>query len=284
MSDGTEKQQAADISATVTERTPASLKLRWASALILGPIGLWVVWQGGWLFATAVGLVAVLMAFEWTRLVHGEGVLTIFYVHSGISLSGIVLATLGMPGLGLLIVAVGSLIGAVVAFQTERDPAWSALGIVYTAFPCISILWIREGHNLGLEIVVSLLFVVWATDTGAYVVGKTIGGPKLVPKLSPGKTWAGLAGAVLCAAVFAAIAAYLIDLRPLILFAVMGALLAIVAQIGDIAESAVKRHFNAKDTSGFIPGHGGVLDRLDGLMFAVIIVALIVLAQGYVLS
>lgn len=262
------------------ERTPASLKLRWASALLLVPLSLWTVWQGGWLFASLIGLVAVLMAFEWTRLVHGKGVLWVFYIHSAILLLSICLTALGEPGYGMLAIAFGALLVFIVALKTGRDPGWSLLGIVYTALPCVSILWIRTTHNLGLEIVVSLFFVIWATDTGAYLAGKTLGGPKLVPKLSPSKTWAGLAGAVFWAALFALIAAYLVDVRPLILFTVAGALLAIVAQIGDIAESAVKRHFRAKDTSGFIPGHGGVLDRFDGLMFAVVTVALVLLAQS----
>ncbi len=261
-------------------RTPASLRLRWVSALLLVPLSLWTVWQGGWLFTALVGLVAVLMAFEWTRLVHGKGILTVFYIHSGVILLGISLTSLGEPSLGLVIIAIGALLISFVALMTARDPKWSVLGILYTAFPCISIIWIREEHNLGLEIVVSLLFVIWATDTGAYLAGKTIGGPKLVPNLSPSKTWAGLAGAVFWAAFFALIAAYLLEVRPLILFAAAGAALAIVAQIGDIAESAVKRHFHAKDTSGFIPGHGGVLDRFDGLMFAVVMVALVLLAQS----
>lgn len=262
------------------ERTPASLKLRWASALLLVPLSLWTVWQGGWLFASLIGLVAVLMAFEWTRLVHGKGVLWVFYIHSAILLLSICLTALGESGYGMLTIAFGALLVFIVALKTGRDPGWSLLGIVYTALPCVSILWIRTTHNLGLEIVVSLFFVIWATDTGAYLAGKTLGGPKLVPKLSPSKTWAGLAGAVFWAALFALIAAYLVDVRPLILFTVAGALLAIVAQIGDIAESAVKRHFRAKDTSGFIPGHGGVLDRFDGLMFAVVTVALVLLAQS----
>jgi len=262
------------------ERTPASIKLRWASALLLVPLSLWTVWQGGWLFASLVGLVAVLMAFEWTRLVHGEGVLWVFYIHSGVVLLSISLTALGEPGYGMLAIVFGGLLVFMVALKTGRDPGWSVLGILYTALPCVSILWIRTAHNLGLEIVVSLFFVIWATDTGAYLAGKTLGGPKLVPKLSPSKTWAGLAGAVFWAALFALMAAYLMDVRPLILFTVAGALLAIVAQIGDIAESAVKRHFRAKDTSGFIPGHGGVLDRFDGLMFAVVTVALVLLAQS----
>jgi phosphatidate cytidylyltransferase len=136
-------------------------------------------------------------------------------------------------------------------------------------------VWLRSNGEFGLEIVVSLLFVIWATDTGAYLAGKSVGGPKLIPRVSPSKTWAGLAGGVFWAAVFAVLAAYVLDFRPIALFAAFGACLAVVAQVGDIAESAVKRHFHAKDTSGFIPGHGGVLDRFDGLMFAVIAAALL---------
>jgi len=260
-------------------RTSASARARWLSAAVLVPVGLWLVWQGGWLFAGGVALVAVLMAFEWTRLVHGAGVLTVFYLHALIAVLSIGAVAAGEPVLGFLVVAVGVALAAFVARLTHREPAWSVIGIVYTTVPLICMVWIRAHGEYGLEVVVSLLFVIWATDTGAYFAGKAIGGPKLVPKVSPSKTWAGLAGGIFWAGVIGATAAYVADFRPIVVFAALGASLAVVAQVGDIAESAVKRHFHAKDTSGFIPGHGGVLDRFDGLMFAALAVAVLLFAR-----
>ena len=258
-------------------RTPASLRLRWASALILVPLGLWVVWQGGFLFAVVVALAAGLMAFEWSRLVHGEGVLTVFYWHIGISTGAILAAAWGSPAAGLLLLLLALPFAAYAARRTRREPMWSVIGILYTTVPCVSLVWIRGLEPMGLSIIVSLLFVIWATDTGAYLTGRTIGGRKLVPKISPSKTWAGLIGGIFWAMLFATFGAAFAGFAPVHHYALLGGVLSLVAQAGDLAESAVKRHFHAKDTSGFIPGHGGLLDRFDGLMFAVIVVACLLL-------
>ncbi|MCH7931170.1 MAG: CDP-archaeol synthase, partial [Proteobacteria bacterium] len=138
----------------------------------------------------------------------------------------------------------------------------------------------RADETVGRETVFWLFAVVWATDVGAYFAGRGVGGPKLLPRISPGKTWAGLVGGVVCAALVGAAAAALLDLpshAPLIL---VSALLAVVAQAGDLFESMVKRRFKAKDSGTLIPGHGGVLDRLDGLLAAAPVVAVITVFSG----
>ncbi len=259
-------------------RTRASLGLRWLSALVLVPITVLITWLGGYLLAAMVAVLVVLMAFEWNRLVFGDVVRSYFIVHAGISVISIFIFAVSAPWLGVVFALAMAFLVSLWSLSKHGNAYWTFLGIVYTTLPCLGFMWIRGHPEFGLEVAISLLFVVWATDTGAYLFGRTIGGPKLAPKLSPSKTWAGLVGAIFWASVFAGGAAFFWGATPILLFAVIGAFLGLLGQIGDIAESAAKRHFNAKDTSGFIPGHGGVLDRLDGLIFAVLAVSLIMLA------
>lgn len=259
-------------------RTRASLRLRLLSALVLVPITVLVTWQGGVLLAVMVAVLAVLMAFEWNRLVFGDVVRSYFIAHAGISVVSILIFSVSAPWMGVAFTVSTGLLVSLWSLTMRGNAYWAFLGIVYTTLPCLGFMWIRGHPEIGLQVAISLLFVVWASDTGAYLFGRMIGGPRLAPKLSPSKTWAGLVGAIFWASVFAGGAAFLWGATPIPLFAVIGAFLGLLGQIGDIAESAAKRHFNAKDMSGFIPGHGGVLDRLDGLMFAVLAVSLIMLA------
>jgi phosphatidate cytidylyltransferase len=143
---------------------------------------------------------------------------------------------------------------------------WFVLGFVYVVVPCFAIIDLRADPSAGLQQIFWIVALVIFADTGAYIAGRSIGGPKLAPRVSPNKTWAGLGGAVVSAAIMGAITAVLMD-RPSAwpLIALSGAL-GIVAQIGDLAESAFKRHFGVKDASNIIPGHGGALDRVDGLI------------------
>ncbi len=178
-----------------------------------------------------------------------------------------------------LLIAVGAVIAA---WEWTRlvggSPRWIAGGIVYIGVPVAAILWLRGQDR---ETAFWLLLVVWATDTVAYAAGRLIGGWKLYPRISPRKTWAGLIGGVIGAAVVGCLLAAGLHLAvaPWAL-AAASALLALVAQGGDLFESAVKRHFDAKDTGTLIPGHGGLLDRVDGLMAAAPVAALFCLVSG----
>jgi phosphatidate cytidylyltransferase len=129
-------------------------------------------------------------------------------------------------------------------------------------------LWLRSDFERAL--VIWLIAVVWATDTGAYLVGRKLGGPKLAPAISPGKTWSGLAGGVGAAALTGLVAAKLHDDGRVVTLVAASMVLALVAQVGDLFESGLKRRFGAKDSSNLIPGHGGVLDRVDGILAAVL--------------
>lgn len=158
---------------------------------------------------------------------------------------------------------------------TESDgPGWRVAGMFYAAVPCASLIWLRE-HDFasdlqgGAHTALYLFFVVWATDIGAYFAGRQIGGPKLAPAISPGKTWAGLGGGIVAAMLIGGAAHSFTPFpQSLWLCMVMGAVLAVVAQAGDLFESWLKRRAGVKDSGTLIPGHGGLLDRIDGLTFS----------------
>jgi phosphatidate cytidylyltransferase len=137
----------------------------------------------------------------------------------------------------------------------------------------------RDGDH-GLLTVLWLMMMVWACDTGAYFAGRTIGGPKLLPSVSPKKTWAGLIGGMVAAALVGAAMAAWSGLADPVILAAVSAAVAAFSQVGDLSESAFKRHFGVKDSGDVIPGHGGVLDRVDGLLFAIIIVVAIAHGRG----
>ncbi len=250
------------------------LRQRILSAVILAPIAIAAVWVGSWAFVALAALAGGLLAWEWTRLCSGQ------FGLPGVLLAGmaVLVAILGRASpLGALAVIAVALVAVPVADRAKaRGTAWMIAGVLYIGLPCLALVWLREQ---GRETLFWLLFLVWATDIGAYAAGRSIGGPKLLPQVSPKKTWAGLLGGVLSAAVVGAVTGYGVDDSPWILAGLSGGL-AVVAQGGDLAESWVKRHFGVKDSSAIIPGHGGVLDRLDGLLVTAPVVALICLTFG----
>jgi phosphatidate cytidylyltransferase len=171
-----------------------------------------------------------------------------------------------------LVLAAGVAIVLAVAGLRHSNPLWQAGGVLYLGIPSLSMLAVRDIPPHGAWIIVELFIIVWATDTGALVTGNVIGGPKLAPRLSPNKTWAGTVGGIAAAAAVAAVFIAVLGGRALPA-ALFGAGLAIVAHLGDLFESSVKRHFHFKDSGSLIPGHGGVLDRIDSTLFAVVAMA-----------
>ncbi|MGI8706227.1 MAG: phosphatidate cytidylyltransferase [Sphingomicrobium sp.] len=151
---------------------------------------------------------------------------------------------------------------------------WYVAGFVYALMAALSVLWIRDRADNGVWLVLWVFLVVWATDIGSYFAGRAIGGPKLAPTISPGKTWAGLYGGVAAATVFGGAWALFTGL-PLILL-LLAPLFAVVAQGGDLFESRMKRRAGVKDSGTWLPGHGGIFDRLDGLLPVAILTALAV--------
>jgi phosphatidate cytidylyltransferase len=251
------------------------LGVRALSAALLIPAVLLDVWLGGIWFELFMAFLGLLMAYEWTNIVHARSS-TQFALHSAAALVAAflpreigVLATLGVI-FGLMA------LGLVANAFRDRD---KNIGIPYVALPVLALVLLRAHGTWGVHAIMWLMVVVWATDTFAYFAGRMLGGPKLAPRFSPKKTWAGLLGGMAGAAVVSAIYANSV-LPAWWALAVIAAALAVVAQLGDIFESALKRHYGVKDSGYLIPGHGGVLDRVDGLVAAGVLAAAIGFARN----
>lgn len=262
---------------------PASggLLTRIVSAVVLAPLALAAVWAGGWFFYALVLLAGAAMLFEWQRLGLGVEHRLSLGIAIGWLAVALALAVEARAGLGLVMLAVGAFIAG---FVRRQHFGWLFAGFLYIGLPCLSLLWLRQTGEGGLLAVLWVLVVVWATDTGAFFAGRAIGGPKLIPKISPNKTWAGLIGGMVVAALAGGVIASLEGMQhydhAAWQFGVFAALVAVVAQAGDFFESYLKRRAGVKDSGRLIPGHGGALDRLDGLLFAAPLAALGALLFG----
>lgn len=243
---------------------PSSLPARIASAALMIPVAVAAVWFGGIAFSLLVFLAGCLMLWEWLRLPGNAPQPMINALAFGILGSALIGIETGRIGASVLVFAAGALL--VGAFA--RRQLWPIIGLFYVGLPSMALVWLRGDPDHGRLMAFWLFAVVWATDTGAYAFGRMIGGPKLIPALSPNKTWAGLGGGMLCAGLAGAAVASLDSSLPAVLLGGFAAATAVIAQAGDFFESGVKRHFGVKDMSNLIPGHGGALDRLDGLLFA----------------
>ncbi|MEP3279181.1 MAG: phosphatidate cytidylyltransferase [Stappiaceae bacterium] len=243
-------------------------RLRLISALILAPIALGVVWVGGYAFLAMVSLGTVLILREWVGITAKLSATRDVWILAGIMIVALVLAALREfeYSLASIILVVGM---AAILPQFDGARKWIMLGAAYTIFASAGLMFLRQGE-FGLHAIFGLLILVWATDIGAYFSGRLIGGPKLWPAVSPNKTWSGATGGLLAAVLLSVLAGQLNGYHQLGAIAILAAFLSGISQLGDLAESALKRHFDVKDSGGIIPGHGGLLDRVDGLMLATI--------------
>jgi phosphatidate cytidylyltransferase len=248
-----------------------NLVTRILAALVLIPVAIALAYAGGWLWLSLVVLAAIGLYVEWLMVVGAARQMRV--VAAGVValvLAGAGLA-LGRIEMSLAILALGVVVAAVTAAERR---GWVALGLGYASAALVASVLVRLDQVWGFVALMLILLIVWVTDIGGYFAGRGLGGPKLWPRVSPKKTWAGAIGgftaSLAVAAGFAALG--LGKMIPLLLLA---AVLSIVSQLGDLFESAVKRAFGVKDSSQIIPGHGGLLDRLDGYVFAVVAAALI---------
>jgi phosphatidate cytidylyltransferase len=204
--------------------------------------------------------------------VHGREADLVIAVHLGaVGVAG-VLAAVGFVGLGLLALPIGAILATLLSLG--RNSLFSALGVFYAGLPAVALIWLRSDATLGLLAVIFVIIVVIASDTAGFLSGRLLGGPKLWPRVSPNKTWAGFIGALVASSIVGALFWLAVPDASVVRLAAAGAMLSIVAQAGDFAESAIKRRFGAKDSSTLIPGHGGVMDRVDGLVAAATAVGL----------
>lgn len=263
-----------------------ALRVRVLSALVLALPALAAVYVGGLLFDLLLGIVVLLMAFEWDRLCAGPRGASAkandpaTWALVAAILAVIVAALLRVPALALWLTLAGFAAVFLIARGIDRRaPLLQALGALYIGIPFVALVWLRADPAVGAVTVFWLLGIVWATDTGALFAGRSIGGPKLAPVISPNKTWAGLAGGMLAAAIVGG--AFALWLGSAVApAALISAGLAVVAQAGDLVESLVKRHFGVKDSGTIIPGHGGIFDRVDGLLAVAPVWALVVLLDA----
>ncbi len=253
----------------------SNLKLRLVSGIAFAALAFALTYAGPIPFAVLVLVCALVISWEWGRLVRGVAFDLGFFVHAGAVAAGIVLAAAGYAALGLAALIIAAII--LVPLYMGRGARLSALGVFYVGLPAIALLWMRGDEPYGFLAVLFIFAVVWGSDTAAYAAGRTIGGPKLWPRVSPNKTWAGFIGALAAGAVSGAIFAALVADVDAVRLILVGIGLAAVAQAGDLAESALKRLFHLKDASDLIPGHGGFMDRMDSLVAAATAAALLAL-------
>jgi phosphatidate cytidylyltransferase len=253
-----------------------NLLMRIVAAAVLAPTAIAIAYAGGWLWTALVTLVVIGLYVEWLTIVGAAGQRRVLASGiTGLAIAGFLLA-FGRLDAALLVLAVGF---AGVALLSSERRTWAAAGFFYAASAEIASVLVRLDRVEGFAALILILLVVWVTDIGGYFAGRSIGGPKLWVRVSPKKTWAGAIGGFVASLVVAAgFAAFGFGKTgPLLL---LGAVLSIISQLGDLFESAVKRRFGVKDSSRIIPGHGGLLDRLDGFVAAIVLVAIFGILRG----
>jgi phosphatidate cytidylyltransferase len=261
--------------AAVAEQGSRNLLVRVVAALVLAPLAIAIAYAGGWLWLGLVTLAAIGLYVEWLMIVGARtprvmaaGIVTLF--------GAAVWLGIGRIGATYVIAALGVVVAALLS---PRRRGWAALGGCYAFAALIASVAVRLDQVWGFTALMFVLLIVWVTDIGGYFAGRGIGGPKLWLRVSPKKTWAGAIGGFVASLVIAAgfVAFGLGKTGPLLL---LGAALSIASQLGDLFESAVKRRFGVKDSSHLIPGHGGLMDRLDGFVAAVVMAAIFGFLRG----
>ena len=256
--------------ASIGEQGSRNLLLRVVAALVLAPAAVGIAYAGGALWTLLVTLVAAGLYVEWLMIVGTAGARRVVACGVAALLIGGSCLAIGRIEASLFALAVGL---AGVALLSPQRRLWNAAGFFYAAAAEVASVLVRLDQTWGFVALILILLVVWVTDIGGYFAGRGIGGPKLWPRVSPKKTWAGAIGGFAASVVIAGgfVASGLGKTGPLL---ILGAVLSIASQFGDLFESAVKRRFGVKDSSQIIPGHGGLMDRLDGFVAAVVLAAI----------
>ena len=257
-----------------------SLIKRFVTALIMIPITFWVLFKG----APYINIMSVLcgtaLAWEWANMIPNkkQSVFSAIYA-AALAVS----VTCFYADIIILTVTIGTL-AAWFASRGEKNRILLTLGVPYIAVGLGSTIWFY--NIMGPYLMLWLILAVWGMDIGGYFVGSTVKGPKLAPKISPNKTWSGFLGGILLAIVFACVFVWYFNSKDgYLIFALHTAFVAVLAQIGDLIESAIKRRVGVKDSSSLIPGHGGVFDRIDGVIFAtpmLLLVMFIISSFGFI--
>ncbi len=249
------------------------------SAAVLAPMALGCIWVGGSAFAILVALVTVGLSYEWLTLCGQRRSPVAWLLFAALPIA------VALTAFSAAIYAIALLAAATAAGRAAgRDlspPRPLALGLPYFGLAAVALVWLRQPPLSGGANVIVLLLVVWASDIGAYVVGRAVGGPRLAPAISPGKTWSGAVGGLVASGALGLAASAVLGrglhlARPVEVAVMVG----VIAQVGDLFESNLKRQFGVKDSGTMIPGHGGLLDRLDAVLTAAPVAALLALVLG----
>ncbi len=267
----------------------SNLRLRVLSAAVLAPLALLAVWMGGLPFLLLVWGAIGLLALEWATMSAPETPIRAAAVMAIMLLVAAVAVKAGYFRSAWLAVAMGAVVvwGVAMVWRRDDGPLHEAGGMLYLGVPMVSLLWLRSGGGVGRDWTLMLLAATWSADIGAYVGGSLIGGPKLWPRISPKKTWSGFGVGILAAMAAAEAVAWAMPGQggPAMSWAwSTGIVVGMATMAGDLCESMLKRSFGVKDSGSIIPGHGGLLDRVDGLMFASLAMALVRLAVRYGVS
>ena len=246
----------------------SNLQQRVVSAIVMAALTLAVTWLGGLPFRLFCAVVAAAIFYEWTRMSRSTSGVALGFLPEALALVFIVALIAGLPALWLLLLAAAVAAIVAAAAYLRGIAQWEASGLAYAALSGFSLAYLRDGDHSGLIAILFLFAVVWATDIAAYFVGRAVGGPKLAPSISPGKTRSGALGGAVGGVVAGLLLAIAAGAGNLLVLGLVALVLSIVSQIGDLFESWVKRRHGCKDSSNLIPGHGGVMDRVDGLVAA----------------
>lgn len=246
----------------------SNLQLRVISAIVLAIVTLGLTWLGDLPFRLLCAAISAVIFHEWTRMSRPAEAAGLGFLPEALLVVFIGALIAGLAASWLLLLAVVVVAMTAIAASVRKAGQWDASGLAYATVSGLSLALLRDGDRPGLVAILFLFAVVWATDIFAYFVGRAIGGPKLAPSISPGKTRSGALGGAVGGVVAGLVLATAAGAGNLVLLGLVALVLSIVAQAGDLFESWVKRRHGRKDSGVLIPGHGGVMDRVDGLVAA----------------